>query len=340
MRRHTALTTNRHDRANNGTPAYPLRATSVPLASADRHHLASHADKIALVRDRVSSVVHRYYTGFYLHGIGGIGKSYTVLAELNRLRANFRLWNSQMTARGLFEALAAHPDVVHVMEDMEQVTGDRRAQGVLRSALWAQKQETDGGLPDRLITWATNRGEERVLFSGGIIMLANRPLDDLPELRAVATRIACVEYRPTEVETQAVMRSVARKGYSLGQRSLTPADCSAVTEYLIEQALALRRPLDMRLMVHAFHDRLQWEESDSSLHWRDLVAATVRGHTGVLREPVAHGGRAEQRRRDLEIAREIEAATTDRAERARSWQQRTGKSEKTLYRRLAEIRRA
>jgi len=64
---------------------------------------------------------------------------------------------------------------------------DKDAQGVLRSALWSQRGE-DGKLK-RVVTWGTARGIESIVFSGGIIMLSNRPLTDMPELRAIRTRI-------------------------------------------------------------------------------------------------------------------------------------------------------
>ena len=47
--------------------------------------------------------------------------------------------------------------------------------GVLRSALWSQADR------DRVVTWTTKAGEQRISFRGGV-MLANRPLEDLPEL--------------------------------------------------------------------------------------------------------------------------------------------------------------
>ena len=242
----------------------------------------------------------------FAHGPGGVGKSHEVLAELNRLHAIFHVWNSQMTARGLFDALQAYPDAIHIMEDMEQITRDRRAQGVLRSALWAQKQKTDTGLPERLVTWATNRGDERFLFTGGIIMLSNRPLDDCPELRAVATRIACVEHRPTEAETQALMRAVAQ-GVRLRRPPYRPGGLRAlVADYLIEQALALRRSLDMRLLIDAFHDYLQWEDADADPALEGFGRCLGAGSRECSpQKPVATGGRDERLQREREIAREI-----------------------------------
>ena len=71
---------------------------------------------------------------------------------------------------------------------MERVVTDKDAQGVLRSALWSQRG--DDGKLKRIVTWGTARGIESIVFTGGIIMLSNRPLTDMPELRAIRTRIS------------------------------------------------------------------------------------------------------------------------------------------------------
>ena len=64
---------------------------------------------------------------------------------------------------------------------------DQDGQGILRSACWGQRG--DDGRQKRVITWATAKGVESTVFQGGIVMLSNRPLDDLPELKAIRTRI-------------------------------------------------------------------------------------------------------------------------------------------------------
>ena len=123
------------------------------LSQRDRGHIASLETKLQLVRDYTAQVAGGYTTGLYLFGEGGIGKSFTVVRELERQKADYKLFNSRMTGRGLYNALERFPDSVHVLEDMEQVTRDRGAQGVLRSACWGQRK--DGGRgpgPAHLIT--------------------------------------------------------------------------------------------------------------------------------------------------------------------------------------------
>src|SRR3954452_18184811 len=145
------------------------------LSPRDLKNLAALEPKLQLVRDYVFQVVEGLATGLYLHGEGGIGKSFTVLTELERLKADYKLYNSRMTGRGLFNALEQFPDSVHVLEDMEPLTRDRGAQGVLRSALWGQRKDGGRGPMERTVTWSTAFTEHSFVFTGGIIMLANKP---------------------------------------------------------------------------------------------------------------------------------------------------------------------
>jgi hypothetical protein len=289
--------------------------------------LAQLDSKMAIVRDRTRSVALGYTTGFFLYGDGGVGKSFAVLSELERLQADFKLHNSRMTGRGLFDALYDFPESIHVLEDMEAIFDDRMAQGVLRSALWGQVKDD---CPVRVVTWRSHKTDLRCHFEGGVIIISNRPLADLPELNAIATRINPTQLHVSNEEAAALMREIAAKGYRRGGQQLLPGACTEVAEYLIETSLNANRRLDLRLLVNSFSDRLQWEKGDTEAHWKELV-------TSRLDERVV----AAKRSRAAEIADEREMARRikdlPRSKRAAEWENLTGKSEKALYRRLAEI---
>jgi hypothetical protein len=327
---------------HNGTsrdPQDPGRgAPEAALSPSDREALAELEAKFQLVRDRTTAVARGYQTGFYLHGDGGVGKSYTVLTELKRLQAYAMMFNSRMTGRGLYNELEMFPDAIHVMEDMEQITRDRGAQGVLRSALWGQRREGDRGPMERLVTWTTYKMKHSFIFTGGIIMIGNRPLGDLPELNSVKTRIAVMHMQASDPELRALMRAVSLRGFEADGKQLQPAECVEVCEHIVEQSFLLHRQLDMRVLINSYQDRLQWDANDAGCHWRDLVAARLRERPTAFREQVVIGGRRSRKEQEQEIAREIARTTTDRAERLRIWRQRTGKSQQSLYRRLQEVR--
>jgi hypothetical protein len=308
------------------------------LSPEDQANLSQFENKLQVVRDRTAGVAKGYTTGFYLFGGGGVGKSFTVLDELNRMKARYVTFNSRMTGRGLFDALEKYPDAVHVLEEMEQLTRDRAGQGVLRSALWAQRPAGHKGPCERPMTWTTNAAQRSFIFSGGIILISNRPLDDLPELAAVKTRIPVMNLQASDGEMRALMRSVARKGYEHLDKQVSAKDCAEICEFIIEQAHALQRPLDMRLLVGSFDDFLQWDDADAIVHWEDLVRTRLRERAVTFAQEVATGPRRARKRQEQQIAREIAKSTRDRKERARLWKERTQKSEQALYRRLAELK--
>jgi hypothetical protein len=59
---------------------------------------------------------------------------------------------------------------------------DWGARDVLRSTLWGQRRDSGKGPMERTVTWSSWSMEHYFVFTGGIIMIGNRPLGDLPEL--------------------------------------------------------------------------------------------------------------------------------------------------------------
>jgi len=316
-----------------------LDSTAVPFALSpeDQRHLAALAAKHRLVQDRIIAVIKGYATGLYLHGEGGLGKSFLVEEILRQQRIDYKPFNSRMSGRGLFDQLGLYPGAVHVLDDMETLFKDKGAQGVLRSALWAQRQPGKPGPLERPVTWTTFGQQLSFIFTGGIIVIANRPIDDVPELRAIKTRIACLHLEATVPEIRALMRQVAARGYDHGGLQLESAACLEVCEFVITQAAALRRSLDMRMLINALADRVQWEEADAACHWQDLVAASLRESPAALRKGEEFLTRAARKQWERQVIAEILAKTSDAQERRRLWAERTGKSPAAWYRRLAEL---
>ena len=301
------------------------------LSKAESDALMSLDCKLRLIDDRVTAIVRGYQTGLYLCGAGGLGKSYSVHRQLQLLECDFRAFNSRLTALGLFRALDKAPEAVHVLEDMERMVNDRDAQGVLRSALWSQ------GDRDRVVTWTTSAGEQRVTFRGGIIMLANRPLGDLPELRALASRIAVHKLEVGDAEMSAHMRRIARQGWSRYQHKLEAARCSEVCEHVIAECRQASCSLDLRLLDNACTDYLLWEAGNSHLHWKDLVTTRVQQAAAHFRHEVSTLSREERKTRERDLVRDLLMETADSQERERLWEQRTGKRKSAFYSRKREV---
>lgn len=297
------------------------------LSGQDQASLDQLDRKLRVVRDRVRSVALRYTTGFLLYGEGGQCKSFTVLRKLDRLRADFKHHNSRMTGRGLFDVLRKHPDSVHLLEDVEWLFRDKMAQGVLLSALWGPERD---GVMQRLVTWTAHRTALQFYFTGGVIITSNRPLDDLAELRALGTRLNPVHLHCTNEEVAALMRHVALQGHRHVGGVLEPAACLEVAEAIIDHCRQANRNLDMRLLVHGFKDRLQYEAGETECDWHDLVLSRLTQQAAPARR-----SRMQRIEQEREVARRIK--DLPRAERLRVWKETTGKCQTALYDRLSEV---
>ena len=264
-------------------------------------------------------------------GEGGTSKSYTVEQALRELGTHYRLTNFRLTAKGLFQLLRDFPDAVHVIEDAETMFADGNTAGVLRSALWGPGGRD--GRQERTVCWQTGQLRDEFTFAGGVIVLANCGLDDLPQLRAIKTRVPCLQYAPTNEEVAALMRVIARKGHRWGPHHLAPDQCLEVAEAIIERSTRLARNLDLRLLVNTFCDRLQYENGAAQTHWRDLLESRMRER--IIPPAGEVGVRAAQKSKEFEVLRNIAALPA--AERLAIWQKETGKSQAALYRRLTEL---
>jgi hypothetical protein len=303
--------------------------TPFVLTDDDRAALDELLPKHQLIRDRVHGVVRGIHTGFYLWGEGGTSKSFTVIDELQVQKADYILHNSRMTGRGLVDTLQDFKTSIHVIEDCESIFDDKRAWGVLRSALWSQSKKRP---PEREISWTAFNTNIRFLFTGGVILIANRSLDDLPELRALKTRIASLQLVATFNEIAALMRSVALQGFPYGEDYVTPKECLAVAEYVVERMRSLARSLDMRVFVNGVKDYLQHKTGHSKTDWHDLIETRLKETTALPER------RADVMAKEAAIALEISRLDLPTEGKLRLWRERTKKSDRAYWRRLAALK--
>jgi hypothetical protein len=294
------------------------------MDTTDRELLKSMDAKLATIRTRTTGVALGFATGFYLWGEGGTSKTYTVTKTLEGLKKPFTVTSGRLTGRGLFDLLDTAPDRIHVLDDLETLFDDKTAHGVLRAALWGEGNEA------RSVVWQTGtKGRQEVVFTGGIILIANRPLDGVPALRALKTRLAPARYLPTTEEVAALMRDIASKGFPHGPYELPPAACLEVAEAILQRSAKLNRNLDLRLLVSTMRDRLQYEAGLAEVHWLDLLDGRLQERVVSPTRPLT---KAEKVAKEVEYARSI--AHLPREERVRQWEAQTGMSQATLYRRL------
>jgi hypothetical protein len=301
---------------------------AIELTNEEREHLANLRKKLTHVKDAVRGVAKDFHTGLLLHGEGGTGKSYTVLEELQKLKAKYTYHNARITGRGLVDALARAPADVHLIEDAETLMDDKKAWGVLRSALWSQSKEKP---PEREITWTAFRTTIRFVFTGGIIVISNSNLaDSKPEIRALKARVGnlCLDINNNEI--RAMMKSICREGYRYGEDCLTPDECWEVGQFIIDKLGALHRNLDLRLLLNGFRDYLQWKTGHAVNHWNVLLE-------GRMQERVVYRGRAEQKAEESRTALKIHKLKMPGGKKVKLWQERTGLGQAAYYRALRRM---
>jgi hypothetical protein len=299
------------------------KETELELTDAEREHLHNLEEKFKHIRDAVRGCVKDYHTGVCLHGEGGTGKSFTVAEELQSLKAKYVLHNSRLTGRGLVDALERAPSDLHVVEDAETLLGDRRAWGVLRSALHSQSKAKP---PVRWITWEAWRVYKHFPFTGAIIILSNREISSFaPELRALKTRIPSLRLDVSGSEIRAMMKKIALNGYAYGPDYMAPVECMAVVNHIISRLEGMQRPLDLRLLNQGFHCYLQHKNGDANLHWHVLL-------DGILQQQILYLGRAEQKAEESRIALEIhKLKNMPIKQKLRLWHDRTGLRQAAYY---------
>src|SRR5262249_21315122 len=122
-----------------------------------------------------------------------------------------------------------------------------------------------------------------------------------------------------------------------GSEMIAQDECREVCEFIIDQSRGLNRSMDLRLLINGYRDYIQWRECQAGCHWRDLVATRLKARPIGLERAQTHTDRAHQKQYELQIEMEILTTISSRDERCPLWQQKTGNSEHTLYRRLAQI---
>lgn len=294
--------------------------------------LTSLHNKHSSIRDRIRGVALGRAKGFYLYGPPGTSKTFLVRTTLDGLGPEPVYANGHITARGLFDLIAKHPDSVIVIDDVNAIFKDKVALSILLAALGRQSGTS------RASTVRYQRaGEDRVVeFRGGIIAISNEPLGrhDNHVVRALGDRVHVMQYAPTEEEIEAQILEIAAT-VPLG---VSVADATTVAQFLLADCRHAGVRLSVRLFVDkAIPDFLQWQAEESESHWHDLVHAGVLESVIVPQEELRDMSRQDQIAGERRIAAHIHATICCRDERAFAWYQYTGKSESSLYRRLKEL---
>jgi hypothetical protein len=306
--------------------------TKRKLTKTDLKHLANYERKLQLVKDQTTLCAKGYWNGLYVHGSGGIGKSFAVLTQLDELKIKPVLHNTRLSGPAFFNSIEQHSKEMHVIEDVEQIFLERTNMSLVRSALWGQKDKR--GKQRRLVIYGVHPAERMVLFEGQIIFTGNRPLQDIPELRALATRISVQEVAVTKDELLALMKKICTSDFITDKGILPSERCWEVFDKVVE-LWPENKLYDIRILERCFNAFLGVMKLKKQIKssWEEIVAAEIKG--GATQEPITRNERIAQ---ETIIALELSRKRLPRRELLADWQKLTGNPTlDTYYRRLRSI---
>ena len=167
-----------------GSPRPPVSVT--PLASPS---ILSVKVRFDLLEKAVTNVATGSIISVIISGPGGLGKTHTVLATLNKLGLemgkDYKLITGYASPRGLYETLFNHNGQLIVFDDCDSVLNDRIGVGLLKGALdsynvrsisWVVKLAPDKSrLPEEL------QIPDSFQFTGRVIFITNRLLYELDQ---------------------------------------------------------------------------------------------------------------------------------------------------------------
>jgi hypothetical protein len=290
--------------------------------------------KYAIIREETLLVALGNSSGLYVWGEGGIGKSWNVIQTLRKYGYTFRHKNTRLSVAGFGEELRDHPKGLFLLEDLPDIADTTASRNLLLAALWGQPDPETGQM-ERLVPWTVSGDRKfETKFYGGIICTANKPMADIPELRAIATRIEVIGLACTREEILAVAKEVALDGFRFNGGSLSPQECLDMWSFY-KKELPEGRMADLRILVRAARKRLGMEEMRRkglplTRTWQEMLLAMI--HQGPPPEPVLTPGA--RKLNDEEVAVELSRKypdPRDRGQRDKEWQERTGHHPLTYY---------
>lgn len=156
------------------------------------------AERFEFLSTTVAMVGQKQAAACIILGQGGLGKTHTVKSTLLDLKLNFKLIKGNSTAKGLFDALKEYNGEVIVFDDCDAVLEDRVSRSILKGALDSYDQ--------REISWFNGEGLETLGFSGYVIFISNKQLENIDQ--ALRTRCMVIDVTMTIPEILERMESL------------------------------------------------------------------------------------------------------------------------------------
>ncbi len=245
-----------------------------------------------------------------------------VKEALKKVGRPFQFKTAHITPMGLFEILREFPDQTIVLDDVTELFRNQIARQILLAALGGKAGEP------RHLSYASNKEKKGVDFLGGIIAISNLPLANDPVTNALKSRIAPVEFEPTDEQLAAFAHELSLKPH----HDLSYTERRRVTEFIAYESNANASRLDLRHYYKALETYRHGKDGHAQTPWTELVRADLHQRVSTA-SSVSHD--------DHEIALAIQAEfplKSQKAERDKAWIEQTGKSVDSFYRHIRRER--
>lgn len=207
-----------------------------------------------------------YATSLMVCGPGGTGKTYQVLAELERTGVDYVYINSYSTPLSLYVMLYTNKDKVIVLDDFEGILNSRTGVSILKAALWS----ADGprvvhynSTSDKLIVPSSFE------FNGRIIFCFNT-VGDNEELKALKSRTLFYELKLGLNDLKKVFLKIAEEPNAEG---LSSEEQREVAHYLIGKMDLSTSELNLRTLIKAYWGYKYCKEHGGC--WKELADMLV-----------------------------------------------------------------
>jgi Cdc6-like AAA superfamily ATPase len=221
------------------------------------NYLSSINEKFELISELVEGVSLGALNGLAVSGPPGIGKTYTVMNVVDRVKGNkkFVAYSGHVTPLSLYNILAENrDDAIIVFDDCDEVFTNHLALNILKPAMDTKKT--------RIVSWATsqsNRVSDPVFtFKSNVILVTNTVLATSPHYKAFVDRIHHVELDVSYEERLAKIYDIVNTS-----KTVEPQLAREVAEYLIDEKPA--DELSLRTFVKIY------DLARFSPRWRKLV---------------------------------------------------------------------
>jgi hypothetical protein len=316
-----------------------MAITNPDLSYIVRHRkrlLREYDQRLNILRDYVRSVVKGYSSGLYLFGRPGCGKTSTVRQVLEQEQELYSYQRGHLSPKGLFGVFQEHQHELVFLDDVLMIFKSEVALQLLLAALEPPPPGMNARDFVRQVRWKRERFDETVNFAGGLICISNLDLHGEHLLEAFKSRVHVFNPDPTNQHIGALMLQIAEQGWPVQQPTISPNQCGQIARFVILEMLRVGIQFDLRLLVDkAFPFYQQYVDGESESSWQDLVGASIAQRLVAVKTHDAPATRADRKRNDLEIGKEIYMKHATREERVRAWKERTGKSESQMYRTMA-----